>query len=83
MADTAIEALSEAQAQAELVHLNHAIGEADEQYHRLDAPVIDDATYDALRRRYQAIIARFPALARLDDAAAKVGAPSRADVVAR
>jgi DNA ligase (NAD+) len=70
------EALTEAEATAELASLNAAIGEADELYHGQDAPVIDDAAYDALRQRYEAIVARFPALASADDAAAKVGAPT-------
>jgi DNA ligase (NAD+) len=72
--DTATDALTEAGAKAELARLNAAIAEADELYHGQDAPTIDDAAYDALRRRYEAIVARFPGLASADDAAAKVGA---------
>jgi DNA ligase (NAD+) len=72
--DKTTDALTETEARAELARLNAAIAEADELYHGKDAPAIDDAAYDALRRRYEAIVARFPKLADADDAAAKVGA---------
>jgi DNA ligase (NAD+) len=72
--DKAVEVLTETEALAEITRLNAAIAEADELYHGQDAPTLDDAAYDALRRRYEAIAARFPKLASAEDAAAKVGA---------
>jgi DNA ligase (NAD+) len=60
------EALSEAQAKAELADLAQRIAEADLAYHQHDAPVMSDADYDALRRRNAAIEAAFPALKRAD-----------------
>ncbi len=45
-------------------------------YHRDDAPQIDDATYDALKRLNQSVEARFPAAKRNDSPSDKVGAPA-------
>jgi DNA ligase (NAD+) len=73
--EKAVVTLTEAEARAEIARLNAAIAEADDLYHGKDAPAIDDAAYDALRRRFEAIVARFPKLASTDDAAAQVGAP--------
>lgn len=50
------------EAGAEHDALGREIAEADRQYHRDDAPVMSDADYDAMRRRYEAIEARFPDL---------------------
>jgi DNA ligase (NAD+) len=55
--------LSEAEARLELARLRGEIAAADEAYHVKDAPEITDAEYDALRRRLEAIEARFPGLA--------------------
>ncbi len=71
----AVEALTEQAAAAELALLEARLSEADAAYHGRDAPVIDDAAYDALKRRALAIEARFPALARSDGAARRVGMP--------
>src|SRR5207342_2468778 len=50
----------------------------DERYYQKDAPTVSDAEYDALRRRYNAIEARFPDLRTLESLSLKVGAaPSR------
>jgi DNA ligase (NAD+) len=67
--------LDEAVAAAELARLLDGIAAADAAYHGADAPVMDDAAYDALKRRALAIEARFPALARADAPTARVGAP--------
>jgi DNA ligase (NAD+) len=69
-----VEALSEAEAGAELARLAAEIAHHDRLYHADDAPEIDDAAYDALRRRNAAIEARFPALIRADSPSRRVGA---------
>src|SRR3954470_11847299 len=62
------------QARREHKRLAAEIAEHDRRYHQEDAPVITDAEYDALRRRYDALKAAFPDLATLESAAEKVGA---------
>ena len=69
-----VDALTEQQAVAELKRLAEEIGRHDRSYHQLDAPTISDAEYDALRRRNQAIEARFPTLVRADSPSHQVGA---------
>jgi DNA ligase (NAD+) len=71
------DALSEAEAEAELARLGAEIADHDRRYHGEDAPSISDADYDALRQRVAAIEARFPHLIRPDSPSLKVGsAPS-------
>lgn len=72
---TPIADLDQVQAEAELARLQSRIAAADAAYHGADAPVMDDAAYDALKRRALAIEARFPALARPGAPTARVGAP--------
>ncbi|HEU0223564.1 MAG TPA: NAD-dependent DNA ligase LigA, partial [Paracoccaceae bacterium] len=74
MTATEIDKLTEAEAEAELARLARLIAEADIAYHREDAPRISDAEYDALRRRNEAIEARFPHLVREDSPTRRVGA---------
>ena len=62
----AVEALTEAQAKSELKRLAEDIGAHDRRYYQEDAPTVSDAEYDALRRRNEAIEARFPQLVRAD-----------------
>ncbi|MFN4185401.1 MAG: NAD-dependent DNA ligase LigA [Hyphomonas sp.] len=69
-----VEALSEADAAAELERLARAIADADAAYYQNDAPELTDAAYDALRQRNLAIEARFPALKREDSPTDRVGA---------
>ncbi len=69
-----IESLSARQARAEHRALAAEIAEADLAYHRDDAPILDDASYDAKRRRLEAIEAAFPALKEADAVTDKVGA---------
>ncbi len=74
-----VDALTEAQAKAELGLLAREIAAADQAYHGADAPEITDAAYDALKRRNAAIEARFPHLKRPDSPSEKIGAaPSEA-----
>ncbi len=67
------EALSEAEAKFELGFLGPEIARHDRAYHEQDAPLITDAEYDALRRRNDAIEARFPHLVRPDSPSRRVG----------
>ncbi|KGF70598.1 NAD-dependent DNA ligase LigA [Hoeflea sp. BAL378] len=69
-----VDALSEAEAKAELVRLAQEIARHDEAYHQKDAPVIADADYDALKRRNLDIEERFPHLKLADSPSEKVGA---------
>ena len=73
-----IDALSATQAKAEHARLEAEIRKHDESYYQKDAPTVSDAEYDALRRRYDAIEARFPDLRTLESLSRKVGAaPAR------
>ncbi|PZX11075.1 NAD-dependent DNA ligase LigA [Celeribacter halophilus] len=79
MADTvteskSVEALTEAEARAELARLSEHLSGANIAYHTEDAPVMSDAEYDALKRRNAAIEARFPHLKRSDSPSEQVGA---------
>jgi DNA ligase (NAD+) len=69
----AVEAMTEADAAAELEQLAKEIAHHDRLYHEQDAPEITDADYDALRRRNAAIEARFPQLIRDDSPSSRVG----------
>jgi DNA ligase (NAD+) len=55
-----VEALSEAEADAELARLAVEILHHDQLYYAKDAPEVSDAAYDELRRRNTALEARFP-----------------------
>src|SRR6266404_641134 len=66
--------LSKAEAKVELKRLALEIERHDKHYYQEDAPKISDADYDALRRRSNAIEARFPEFVSPDSPSQKVGA---------
>jgi DNA ligase (NAD+) len=69
-----VNALSEAEAAAELERLAKEIAHHDALYYRQDAPEISDADYDAMRGRNAALERRFPHLARDDSPSLRIGA---------
>lgn len=69
-----IEALTPAQAEAELAVLAQQLAGANTAYHTEDSPDLSDAQYDVLKRRNAAIEARFPNLKRNDSPSDTVGA---------
>ncbi len=75
----AVEELTREEASGELAALAAEIARHDRLYYQSDAPEITDAEYDRLRRRNQAIEARFPELIRPDSPSHRVGAPPVAD----
>src|SRR6267142_297171 len=66
--------LTKAQAKVELKRLALEIESHDRLYYQEDAPKISDADYDALRKRVNAIEARFPELVTSESPSQKVGA---------
>src|SRR5712672_2304197 len=70
----AVDTLTKAQAKVELKRLALEIESHDKHYYQEDAPKITDAEYDALRRRVNAIEARFPELVTSDSPSQKIGA---------
>lgn len=69
-----VSALSEEEARDELATLSKELARHNDAYYRQDAPYIDDAGYDALKRRNVAIEMRFPVLKRGDSPSDQVGA---------
>jgi DNA ligase (NAD+) len=69
-----VEDLTRAQAKIELMRLALDIEGHDARYYQHDAPTISDAAYDVLRRRVEAVEARFPDLVAADSPTQRVGA---------
>ena len=69
-----ITSLTPLEARAEHAALGEHIARHDAAYYRDDAPLISDADYDALRRRYEALEQAFPELHDAQSLTRKVGA---------
>jgi DNA ligase (NAD+) len=69
-----VDELTKARARVELTRLALEIEAHDVRYYQDDAPTVSDADYDALRRRVEAIEARFPDLVTADSPTQTVGA---------
>jgi DNA ligase (NAD+) len=74
MSEKPVEKLTAKEAEKELARLAREIAAHDKRYYQQDAPTVSDAEYDALRRRNEAIEARFPELVRPDSPSQRVGA---------
>lgn len=79
MTETPVSALTDLEAAAELAFLAKRMAELDKAYYQADDPLVSDAEYDALKRRNEAIEARFPHLIRADSPSKKVGAKASED----
>src|SRR5438309_1042064 len=69
-----VDSLNKAQAKVEHKRLTLEIESHDKAYYQDDAPKVSDAQYDALRKRLNAIEARFPDLVSRDSPSQKIGA---------
>src|SRR5438045_8545850 len=70
---TDVAGLNKAQAKVELKRLTLELERHDKAYYQEDAPKISDADYDALRKRFNAIEARFPEFVTSDSPSQKIG----------
>src|SRR6202051_3942879 len=70
----AVDTLTKAQAKVEHTRLTLELERHDKAYYRDDAPEITAAEYDALRRRFNAIEARFPEFVTSASPSQKIGA---------
>src|ERR1700676_4945350 len=69
-----VDTLTKAEAKVEHKRLTLEIERHDRAYYQEDAPKISDAEYDGLRKRFNAIEARFPEFVTGDSPSQKVGA---------
>src|SRR6202034_2992760 len=70
----AVDTLTKAQAKVELKRLALEIEGHDKRYYQDDAPKVSDAEYDALRKRFNALEARFPEFVTSESPSQKIGA---------
>ena len=73
-APVGIDTLTKAQAKVEHKRLTLEIERHDRAYYQDDAPKVSDAEYDALRKRLNAIEARFPELVSSESPSQRIGA---------
>src|SRR3954447_16080071 len=73
-APVGVDTLTKAQAKVEHKRLTLEIERHDKAYYQEDAPKISDAEYDALRKRLNAIEARFPEFVSSESPSQKIGA---------
>lgn len=69
-----VEKLTPLEARMEWQTLGEEIARHDVRYHQEDEPVISDAAYDGLRRRYDALLIAFPELQKESSPLTRVGA---------
>ena len=69
-----VDELTKAQVKVELKRLTLELESHDKHYYQEDAPKITDAEYDALRKRFNAIEARFPEFVTGNSPSQKIGA---------
>jgi DNA ligase (NAD+) len=74
MTSQPVDQLSPLEARAEHAALHERIAACDRAYYQDDAPLIPDAEYDVLRRRYEALEQTFPELATAQSLTKHVGA---------
>ncbi len=75
--DKLIQSLNIFEAEEEVISLDSEISIHDKLYYQNDAPEIDDASYDRLRRRLEGLVQRFPELTKISPTLQRVGtAPS-------
>ena len=75
--DKLIQSLNIFEAEEEVLSLDSEISIHDKLYYQNDAPEIDDASYDRLRRRLEGLVQRFPELTKISPTLRRVGtAPS-------
>jgi DNA ligase (NAD+) len=72
--ETPVDKMTEAEAADLMQKLSAELAEHDKRYHQQDAPVVSDADYDAMKRRYLAIEETFPHLKPAEAPSDKVGA---------
>lgn len=65
----------ETDTKTEFLALVETLGRAEREYHQEDAPSLNDAEYDDLKRRYETLLAQHPDFASLPTGRTGVGAP--------
>ena len=71
--DKPVQSLNIFEAEEEVLSLDSEISIHDKLYYQNDAPEIDDASYDRLRRRLEGLVQRFPELRKISPTLQRVG----------